>query len=104
VKPWLPGDFEDEDRGKVKLNDSDPPFRSFPVAGGGMEFFSSEDAVKIVTSEEGSGPVTANLYLRRGVTKTLKIVDPDGKPVAGATIAGLTTAFPMVFTIKGDSS
>src|SRR5262249_53707251 len=33
-----------------------------------------------------------------------KIVDAEGKPVTGATVAGLTASFPVVFTIKGDSS
>src|SRR5262249_42017982 len=103
VKPWLPAEFDEEDRGKVQVVSEDNSRGYYSTAGNSLESLDIENAVKIVTSEEGSAPVTANLYLRRGLTKTLKLVDADGKPVAGATVSGLTASYPICFAIKGDS-
>jgi RNA polymerase sigma factor (sigma-70 family) len=102
LKPWLPAEFDDEDRGKVPVV-GDARDRYYRTAGNKTEFLGLENAVKVVTSKEGSGPVSVNLYLRRGLTRALKLVDPDGKPVAGATVSGLTASYPITFTIKSDS-
>src|SRR5256885_942235 len=72
MKPWLPAEFDEEDRGKAPVTGDNPRDQWYRTAGNKTEFLGLENAVKVVTSEEGSGPVSVNLYLHRGLTKTLK--------------------------------
>src|SRR5205823_679730 len=61
------------------------------------------DALKWVDLPEGGGPVNVDLYLERGQSRKVQIVDADGKPLPGATVSGLTATYPMAFPLKGDT-
>jgi len=59
---------------------------------------------KVLDLKPGAGPVEVDLYVERGQTATLKVVDPDGKPLGGAAVAGLTQSWPVVFAVPTDST
>jgi len=65
---------------------------------GGLEFLSTENAVKVIDISE-SGETTVELLVDRGVTGNLTVQDPDGQPLAGAWIAGLTEHWPITFHV-----
>jgi RNA polymerase sigma factor (sigma-70 family) len=74
------------------------------AAGNSFEPLDLFNVCKVLDLKPGAGPVEIDLYVERGQTATLKVVDPDGKPLSGATIGGLTASWPMVFTPSTDST
>ncbi|MBO0698093.1 MAG: hypothetical protein J2P46_06850, partial [Zavarzinella sp.] len=60
-------------------------------AGGGRGLFSPEysHAIVEVNPEKGAESATCELVLVSGVTRTLTVVGPDAKPLAGALVRGL---------------
>jgi RNA polymerase sigma factor (sigma-70 family) len=65
---------------------------------GGLEFLSVENAVKVIDIKE-SGETTVELVVDRGVTGRLVVQDADGKPLAGAWVAGLAEHWPITFKL-----
>src|SRR5262249_59300718 len=72
--------------------------------GNSLEFLSILHVVKVLDLKPDAGEVTIDLYLDRGKTSTLNVVDPDGKPLAGATVAGITASWPPTFTLPKDTT
>src|SRR5262249_12814923 len=71
----------------------------FPIAGGLIGLLSHKNAVKRLDLAADSGEVQCDLYFDRGRTLKLKIQDAEGKPLAGATVAGIGDSV-FAFTIK----
>jgi protocatechuate 3,4-dioxygenase beta subunit len=63
---------------------------------GGLEFLSTENAVKVIDIPE-NGETTVELFVDRGLTGKITVQDADGKPLAGAWVAGLTDHWPIVY-------
>jgi hypothetical protein len=88
LSPYVPGVFNAEDRKLV------PVERQSPRA----------HAVKYVDVPENSANSNIDLYLHRGETARLTIQDPDGKPLPGAIVSGVTEhamrQMGVVFEIK----
>jgi protocatechuate 3,4-dioxygenase beta subunit len=76
----------------------------FNAAGPSLEFLNIQQACKVVDLKPDAGEVEIDLYLERGKTATLKVVDTDGKPLIGATVAGLTASWPATFTLPKDTA
>jgi RNA polymerase sigma factor (sigma-70 family) len=75
----------------------------FTAAGNSLEFLDILHAVKVVDLKP-DGEATVDLYLERGKTATLKVQDPDGKPLAGAVVAGLSASWPPTYTLPKDTA
>jgi RNA polymerase sigma factor (sigma-70 family) len=60
----------------------------------GLEFTSTENVVKVIDVRPG-GETTVELLVDRGVTGRVTVQDADGKPLAGAWLAGLTDGWPI---------
>jgi hypothetical protein len=93
----------DPDHPKYFFKDGDGNYR-FNAAGPSLEFLGSLHAVKVVDLKPDAGEVHLDLYVERGKTARLKVVDPDGKPLAGATAAGLTATWPATFQLPADTA
>jgi RNA polymerase sigma factor (sigma-70 family) len=98
LSPYLPGELSAEDRKHVKIVDR----------GGGQQIISLADGslrplggniYKVLDLAEGAGQVMLNLPLERGRTATLRIVDPDGRPLGEAIVAGLTATWPITYAV-----
>jgi RNA polymerase sigma factor (sigma-70 family) len=63
-----------------------------------LEFLSSEQTVKVIEVKE-LGETTIELTVERGVVGKVAIQDADGKPLAGAYIAGLTASWPITYKL-----
>ena len=44
--------------------------------------------------------MTCDVFVDRSKTRTVRVQDDAGKPLAGATAAGLTASWPLVFPLK----
>jgi hypothetical protein len=74
--------------------------RYFTAADNSVEFLSNQNAVKVLDLAEGSGLVAVDVYVDRGRTLTVQIEDPDGKPLPGATVSGMTATWPIAFPLE----
>ncbi|MBO0696882.1 MAG: sigma-70 family RNA polymerase sigma factor, partial [Zavarzinella sp.] len=101
VNPYRPA-VPDPDHPNVFTKNDDGYM--FNAAGNSLEFLSILHAVKVVDLKPDAGEVTIDLYLERGKTATLKVEDADGKPLAGVTVAGLTTSWPPTFALPKDTA
>jgi RNA polymerase sigma factor (sigma-70 family) len=99
VNPFRAARFSPEDSKRVKeiANGGD---RLFNSAGNSIEFLGLEGAVKVVDFAEGTTNATADLFPERGKTLPVRIEDPEGKPLAGAIVSGMTELWPITFTAK----
>jgi RNA polymerase sigma factor (sigma-70 family) len=98
IKPWLPARFDEADAKKVTLVDRGELW-TFDTAGGTNEFLQIENAVKCVDSKEDSGTVNVDLYVHRGKTRMVKMLDVDGKPLEGVMVSGMTAAWPITHAL-----
>jgi RNA polymerase sigma factor (sigma-70 family) len=74
------------------------------AAGNSLEFLDNTNACKVVDLKPDAGEVKIDLYLERGKTLELKVVDSDGKPLEGATVAGLTASWPVTYRLAKDTA
>jgi RNA polymerase sigma factor (sigma-70 family) len=90
INPFRQAEFTPEERKRVPVADEDDGARYFIAAANARESLELNHAVKLLDLAEGSGPVTCDLSLERGRTLAVQVQGPDGRPVAGAHVAGLT--------------
>jgi RNA polymerase sigma factor (sigma-70 family) len=64
----------------------------------GGESLSVENAVKVIDIKEDE-ETKVELFVDRGVTARLTVHDADGKPLAGAWVAGLTDSWPITYAL-----
>ena len=64
----------------------------------GIDFLSVENAARVIDVKP-EGETTVELSLDRGATATLSVQDADGKPLAGAWIAGITEHWPITYRL-----
>jgi RNA polymerase sigma factor (sigma-70 family) len=65
---------------------------------GGLEFLSSESAVKVIDIKE-EGETRVELFVDRGVTGRVEVQDADGRPLPGAWVSGLTQHWPITYKL-----
>jgi RNA polymerase sigma factor (sigma-70 family) len=75
---------------------------SFLSAGGAIETLRYHNAYALIEPEPGAGPVTCDVQFDRGKTLSGRVVDPDGRPLAGAQVCG-RTALGGTETLEGDA-
>jgi RNA polymerase sigma factor (sigma-70 family) len=82
----------------------DPDDDSWTVdSAGGLEFLNTENAVKVIDiKEEGENRV--ELFVDRGMTGQVTVQDAEGRPLAGAWLAGLTDHWPITYRLPAASA
>jgi hypothetical protein len=101
VNPYKQAEFDAKDREHVKIAESDDDDGHFRTAlANHSEYLNIQNAVKYLDLAPDAGPVTCDLFLERGATRTIRIEDADGKPLKGATVAGVTALWPETLTIQ----
>jgi RNA polymerase sigma factor (sigma-70 family) len=76
----------------------------YNAANNSVEFLDIFNVCKVLDLKPDAGPVEVDLYVERGKTAALNVTDPDGKPLSGATVAGLTQSWPVTYTLPKDSA
>lgn len=102
VNPFRPAG-PDPDHPRYFARNGDGGY-TIAAANNSVEFTDGSNAIKVVDLKPDGGPVEIDLYVDRGQTGTLKVVDPDGKPLTGVTVAGLTASWPITFTLPKDTA
>jgi hypothetical protein len=101
INTYKIAEFSAEDSKRVKLSTKLEGFHSFLSAGGGLEPLEFSNACKVLDIKEGSESVTCDLAVDPGKKITLHIQDTEGKPLAGAMVAGVTAGL-SAFSFKSD--
>jgi RNA polymerase sigma factor (sigma-70 family) len=100
VHTYKSAQLDDADRKIVKL---DEKLRGIATADGRPVNLKTVNAVKVLDLEEGAGAVTADLTLDPGKTMTIRLQDPDGKPLSGALAAGVADMPHAVVPLEDDT-
>src|SRR5262249_17137365 len=87
----------DPDHKDLFKYDQDRDTWTISTAAGG-ESLSVENAVKVIDIKEDE-ETKVELFVDRGVTARLTVHDADGKPLAGAWVAGLTDSWPITYAL-----
>lgn len=99
VIPYKLAEFDAQDRERVKITENDDS-RYFTAVDNSIETLNLQHAVKVVDLAPDAGTATCDVFVERGQTLTVKIADADGKPLMGATVAGIVAHLPSPMTIK----
>jgi RNA polymerase sigma factor (sigma-70 family) len=99
LNPYKQAKFDAKDRERVSLTERGGDF-TFAAFDNGIEHLNSENAIKYLDLAPDAGTARCDLFVERGATQTIRIEDPDGKPLMGATVAGVQLKWPLVFPIK----
>jgi RNA polymerase sigma factor (sigma-70 family) len=102
INPFLSA-VPDPDYSAYFAKDDDGSYR-VTAAGNSLEFLANAQACKVVDLKPDAKEVEIDIYLERGKTATLKVVDDAGKPLEGAVVTGLTSGWAMPFTLPKDTA
>jgi RNA polymerase sigma factor (sigma-70 family) len=100
VNPYKQVELDAADRERIKPFQSGES-RSFTAADNTYESLSLQHAIKVLALPEGAAPTTCELFAERGSTLSVHVLDTEGKPLAGATVSGMTASWPITFTLEG---
>ena len=101
VNAYKPAQLDEADRKLVKVDKNRP--NAIAVASGRSVNLQQASAVKVLDMKEGADPVTANLTLDPGKTLTVRLQDPEGKPLSGALASGVGAMPNHVVPLKDDT-
>jgi RNA polymerase sigma factor (sigma-70 family) len=103
VKPYKLPRVSKADAKRLHLVDTDRRRTYFPTAGGSTESLSIQNALKVLDLKVGKGPVKADLVVDPGLSATVHVRGPDGKPLSGAVASGLSESWPFTFPLRSAS-
>jgi hypothetical protein len=99
VNPFKKATLDAADRKRVPVGEDG----SFTAANGSIDFLGTENACKVLDPAADAGAVSCDLFVERGRTLRVNIQGPDGKPLAGATVSGMTASWPITFPLTESS-
>lgn len=73
------------------------------AAGDNVEFLSVENVCKVIDLKPDVGEIQVDLFLERGKSVELKVVDADGKPLEGVHVAGIAATWPTAYRLAKDT-
>jgi beta-lactamase regulating signal transducer with metallopeptidase domain len=91
IDPYLPAQFSSEDQKRFG-----------PVKMPGGESLALYHAAKVLDLDETSGPLRHDLFVDRGKTAVVRMEDPNGMPLAGTVVSGMTAVPPVAFRVNDD--
>ncbi|MHB1422869.1 MAG: carboxypeptidase-like regulatory domain-containing protein, partial [Gemmataceae bacterium] len=88
ISPYKLAEFDAADRPRIKMTHQLGSDRAFLAANGTMslDIFT---ACKVLEVKDDGTAVSCDLAFDPGKTLTVNLVDPDGKPLSGAVVAGV---------------
>jgi RNA polymerase sigma factor (sigma-70 family) len=96
--PFLPAEPNELERKRARLTPRGNGSFLIPMADGTQELVTA-NVFKRLDVADGIAPDSLELFVERGRTIGLRIEDPDGKPLAGTVVSGMTAMWPMTFTL-----
>jgi protocatechuate 3,4-dioxygenase beta subunit len=101
LNPYRRAAFDPADRRRVGFQEDEAG--RFRAAGNAIESVDLWNVGKVLDLAEDAGTVTCDLYVERGRTLTVNVQDADGRPLPGATAAGLTALWPLAVPLPAAS-
>jgi RNA polymerase sigma factor (sigma-70 family) len=92
-------EFDAADRRRVQMVERKGPYREFRVASG-IETLDISNACKVLDVKDDGKPVTCDLALDPGKTRTVQLQDPEGEPLIGAVVAGIGSFTKRVVPLR----
>jgi RNA polymerase sigma factor (sigma-70 family) len=89
VTPFLEATVDETDRQRIKPIDRGDGHLVFKGADGGEHVYSA-NVVRWLDLAEAVEPAPLDLFVDRGRTATIRVQTPDGRPLAGAVVSGMT--------------
>jgi 5-hydroxyisourate hydrolase-like protein (transthyretin family) len=100
LNPFRRAEPADADRTLYRYNAEDDQWTV--ATAGGLEILDAANAVQLI-DVKAEGETTVDLRVDRGATATVLVQDGDGRPLAGAWVAGLTDSWPITYRLPGPS-
>ncbi|HEV8069827.1 MAG TPA: M56 family metallopeptidase [Planctomycetaceae bacterium] len=91
IDPYLQAQFSSDDQKRFG-----------PVTMPGGESLALYHAAKVLDLNETSGPLRHDLFVDRGKTAVVRMEDPNGMPLAGTVVSGMTAVPPVAFRVNDD--
>jgi RNA polymerase sigma factor (sigma-70 family) len=91
ARPYPQARLSPDDRKKPYFGNIDQLGETFRTAGGIIQPLLGFNAYRVIDPAAGTASLTVDFQLNHGKPLTGRLVDPDGRPVAGATLAGLSS-------------
>jgi RNA polymerase sigma factor (sigma-70 family) len=98
VNPYRQGRFDDAERQRVGVVTNDDG-EFFVAADNSRHFPTYHNALKVLDLTPDAGTVKLDLFFDRGATRTVKLEDPDGQPLAGVMVSGVAATGQTSFTL-----
>ncbi|HLN28867.1 MAG TPA: sigma-70 family RNA polymerase sigma factor [Gemmataceae bacterium] len=92
--------FDAEDRKRVQIHTDPEGDLSFLAGNGGNASLSHYNAARVVDIGEGGSNLARDLVLDRGRTVSVSVADAEGKPLAGAIAAGVSSMWPEAIFVE----
>jgi protocatechuate 3,4-dioxygenase beta subunit len=102
-KPYPLARLRPEDRGNPAFQSLGERDETFQTVKGVIHFLSSFRGYQLIDPPEGTEALTVDFRLDPGKALTGTVVGPEGKPVAGATLVGLTPGWREPDRLNGDT-
>ncbi|HTU93073.1 MAG TPA: sigma-70 family RNA polymerase sigma factor [Gemmataceae bacterium] len=99
LNPYKQAEFDAKDREHVNVTERGED-RYFTAIDNFIEYLNSLNAVKYLDLAADAVTAKCDLFVERGTTRTIRIEDPEGKPLTGTIVAGVTARYPTVYPIK----
>jgi beta-lactamase regulating signal transducer with metallopeptidase domain len=91
IDAYVPAQFSSEDQKRFG-----------PVKMPGGESLALYHAAKVLDLDETSGPLRHDQFVDRGKTAVVRMEDPNGMPLAGTVVSGMTAVPPVAFRVNDD--
>jgi RNA polymerase sigma factor (sigma-70 family) len=98
VDPFLPADPDEQDRKRAHLT-TQGDRNYFVTAADGHSHPIGGHVIKWLDPTVGIDPEPLELFLDRGRTTMVRIEGPDGQPLTGAIVSGLTAMWPITYAL-----
>jgi hypothetical protein len=103
IDPYLPAQFSSEDQKRVG-SESGTGGLGFAGKSGALESLTLYHAAKVLDLDEASGRSQHDLFVDRGKTAVVHMEDPNGRPLQGTVVSGMTAVPPVAFRVNDDHS
>jgi protocatechuate 3,4-dioxygenase beta subunit len=98
IDPFLPALLDAQERKRARVTIHGDTSYFVTTADGAMRPITA-NIVKLLNPSAGAESEPMELFVERGRTVAVRIEDPDGRPLTGTIVSGMTAMWPITFTL-----
>jgi protocatechuate 3,4-dioxygenase beta subunit len=103
INPYKQAEFDAAERKQIPVVETSDGDHYFIAAGNSLEFLDGTNAAKRLDLAPDADAVPCDLILKRGRKMAVRIEDAEGKPLTGATVAGMS-ATGSIYPALGEAA